>query len=101
MKKYGADRFIKLEHQVTKCTWKQDEGKWYVQVRTPDGTNFEDSCNVLVNARGLLNNKQWPDIDGLDRFEGAVMHSAGWNEGYDFTNKRIAVIGGGSSAIQM
>ena len=99
--KYGADRFIKLQHTVTSCTWNRDEGKWYVQVRKPDGSIFEDSCNVLINARGLLNNKQWPDIDGLNTFQGEVMHSAGWNEEYDFTNKRIGVIGGGSSAIQM
>ncbi|KAF7185047.1 FAD-binding monooxygenase aflW [Pseudocercospora fuligena] len=84
--KYGADRFIKLQHTVTRCNWNQDEGKY---------------CNVLINARGLLNNKQWPDIEGLSSFQGEVMHSAGWNVEYDFTNKRIGVIGGGSSAIQI
>ncbi|EME87794.1 uncharacterized protein MYCFIDRAFT_62548 [Pseudocercospora fijiensis CIRAD86] len=99
--KYGADRFIKLQHTVTDCTWNQDEGKWHVHVRRPDGSIFEDTCNVLVNARGLLNDKQWPDIDGLKTFRGEIMHSAAWNEKYDFTNKRIGVIGGGSSAIQI
>ena len=44
----------------------------------------------------------WPDVPGLwDKFKGEVMHSSAWNQEYDFTNKRIGVIGSGSSAIQI
>jgi cation diffusion facilitator CzcD-associated flavoprotein CzcO len=100
-KKYGADRFIRLEHEITECRWSQPEGKWHVRVRRPDGTTFEDVSDVLVSARGLLNTKQWPDIPGLRSFRGEVMHSAAWNDRYDFVNKRIGIIGSGSSAIQM
>ena len=72
-----------------------------MKVRKPDGEIFEDSCDVLVSARGNLNDKQWPDIDGLRSFRGELMHSAAWNENYDFNNKQIGIIGSGSSAIQM
>ena len=41
-----------------------------------------------------------PDIEGLDRFEGAMFHSAQWDHDYDVTGKRVAVIGTGASAIQ-
>ncbi|KXL44482.1 MAG: hypothetical protein FE78DRAFT_150169 [Acidomyces sp. 'richmondensis'] len=100
-KKYGADRFIKLEHEVKDCEWRQDEGKWHVKIRGPDGQVFEDTADVIVSARGNLNNKQWPDIDGLRSFEGEIMHSSAWNDDFDFTNKRIGIIGSGSSAIQI
>lgn len=100
-RKYGADRFIKLEHSVEDCEWNQAEGLWHVKVKRPNGEVFEDTCHMLVSARGLLNNKQWPDIEGLKNFKGEVMHSAGWNQKYDFKNKRVAVIGSGSSAIQI
>ncbi|EMC95153.1 hypothetical protein BAUCODRAFT_527822 [Baudoinia panamericana UAMH 10762] len=100
-KKYGADRFIKLRHEVTDCEWREDEGKWHVKVKKPNGEIFEDTCEILVSARGLLNNKQWPDIEGLRSFQGEIMHSAGWNDSYDFTNKRVGIIGLGSSAIQI
>lgn len=99
--KYGADRFIKLQHEVVQCHWHAAAGQWEVRVRGPDGTIFTDSCHVLVSARGLLNTKQWPDIAGLRRFAGEVMHSAAWNADHDFTGKRVGVIGSGSSAIQM
>ena len=49
----------------------------------------------------MLNDKQWPTIDGLWDFKGEIMHSAGWNEEYKFENKRVGVIGSGSSAIQI
>lgn len=100
-KKYGADRFMKLRHEVTECTWDNARGKWIVMVKRPSGDIFKDESDVLISARGLLNHKQWPDIEGLKDFQGEVMHSADWNDDYDFTHKRIGVIGSGSSAIQI
>jgi cation diffusion facilitator CzcD-associated flavoprotein CzcO len=70
----------------------------------------------LLSARGNLNDIAWPKIPGLETFKGEVMHSAAWNQKfvlrfkfwfssdvcrYDFKNKRIGVIGGGSSSIQI
>src|ERR1700761_8557882 len=40
--KYGADRFIKLEHKVIGCTWNQQDGKWHVKIEKPNGEVFED-----------------------------------------------------------
>lgn len=99
--KYGVNRFTKLEHEVTGCRWDEDEGKWHVTVRQPDGSVLEDTSDMLISARGLLNNKQWPSIDGLWDFKGEIMHSAGWNEDYDFKDKKVGIIGLGSSAIQI
>ncbi|KAI6846811.1 FAD/NAD(P)-binding domain-containing protein [Hortaea werneckii] len=102
-RKFGADRFVHLEHEVVGCRWDEAEGKWHVRVRKggPEGEVFEDVADVVVTARGNLNTKQWPDIEGLGSFQGEVMHSAAWDEGYDFRNKRVGVIGSGSSAIQI
>ncbi|KAF2281439.1 FAD/NAD(P)-binding domain-containing protein [Westerdykella ornata] len=101
-KKYSADRFIKLSHEVTNCRWDDEAAKWHVTVKDlTTGSQIDDSCDVLISARGNLNTPSWPDIDGLDTFKGEVMHSARWNEKYDFTGKRIGVIGSGSSSIQI
>ncbi|KAF4551956.1 Flavin-binding monooxygenase-like protein 4 [Elsinoe fawcettii] len=100
-KKFSVERFIKLQHEITSCHFNQEEGKWHVRVRKANGEEFEDTSDVLISARGNLNNIAWPQIDGLRSFKGEVMHSAAWNESYDFTNKRIGVIGSGSSAIQI
>jgi cation diffusion facilitator CzcD-associated flavoprotein CzcO len=44
---------------------------------------------------------KWPKIEGLDMFKGKKMHSAKWDKDYDLKGKRVAVIGGGSSAVQI
>ncbi|KAF2470673.1 FAD/NAD(P)-binding domain-containing protein [Lindgomyces ingoldianus] len=101
-KKYSADRFIKLSHEITECRWDQQSTKWQVTVKNlKTGEVIHDTSDVLISARGNLNNPSWPEIEGFKSFKGEVMHSARWNESYDFTNKRIAVIGSGSSAIQI
>ncbi|KAI1825577.1 flavin-binding monooxygenase [Xylaria intraflava] len=100
--RFGAVRFIKLSHEVASCTWNNDTKRWILDVRRTDtGEIFQDDANVLVTARGFLSNPAWPDIPGLKSFSGEVIHSAKWNENYDFKNKRIGVIGNGSSAIQI
>ncbi|KAF2447123.1 hypothetical protein P171DRAFT_462358 [Karstenula rhodostoma CBS 690.94] len=101
-KKYSADRFIKLSHEVVECRWNDAIAKWNVTVKNlTTGETIRDQSDVLISARGNLNTPAWPSIDGFDTFKGEVMHSARWNEEYDFTNKRIGVIGAGSSSIQI
>lgn len=111
-KKYSADRFIKLSHEVTGCKWNEKEAKWHVGVkklatrRGQEGgqeveEEFEDVADVLILARGGLNTPKWPEIEGFGTFGGEVMHSARWNEDYDFNGKKIAVLGTGSSSIQI
>lgn len=44
---------------------------------------------------------QWPTIPGFDQFQGHRVHSANWDHDFDYSNKRIAVIGNGSSGVQI
>lgn len=46
-------------------------------------------------------NWKWPNIEGLSSFKGKLLHSARWDQDYDFTGKKVAVIGIGSSGIQI
>lgn len=46
-------------------------------------------------------NWKWPDVEGLHDFEGDLVHTASWPEGYDLTNKTVALIGNGASGIQL
>jgi cation diffusion facilitator CzcD-associated flavoprotein CzcO len=79
-------RHIKLNHQIVKADWNDRQGKWHVQVKnTQDGSVFEDSCDVLVSATGALNDWKWPQIPGLQDFKGKLLHSASWDETFDWT----------------
>ena len=44
---------------------------------------------------------QYPKIPGIEKFKGKMMHSARWDKSYDFKDKTVAVIGGGSSSVQI
>lgn len=44
---------------------------------------------------------KWPDVKGLNAFEGIKVHSANWLENLDLSGKRIGLIGVGSTATQL
>lgn len=49
--------------------------------RLETGDRFEeDDVDVVVSARGSLNDMKWPSIPGFEDFEGEKMHSAAWND---------------------
>ncbi|SCV48815.1 uncharacterized protein FFB14_10547 [Fusarium fujikuroi] len=57
-------------------------------------------CDVFILATGRLNNWKLPDIEGLNKFQGSVIHTADWQSGLDYRGKDIAVIGNGASSTQ-
>ncbi|KAH7377421.1 cyclohexanone monooxygenase [Cadophora sp. MPI-SDFR-AT-0126] len=99
--KYKLRKYVKLNHKVISARWDDEKGQYEVKVQTED-TIFTDWCHVLLNGSGLLNKWRWPDIPGLKTFKGLLLHSAAWEASVDdYTDKRIAVLGTGSSAIQI
>ncbi|KAK1450664.1 monooxygenase [Colletotrichum cuscutae] len=95
-------RQIKTNHLVTGAFWDEDAGRWTVRVKNlEDGVEFEDHCEFLLNASGILNNWKWPDIPGLHDFSGSLLHSADWDDKFDWKEKRVAIIGNGSSGVQI
>jgi len=99
--KFKLRRFMKFNHKCLGAEWNEEKGKWKVELEGPNGKVF-DECDVLVSASGFLNNWKWPDIPGLHSFNGIKVHSATWpEEDLDLTGKNVALIGNGSSAIQI
>lgn len=46
-------------------------------------------------------NWKWPEVPGLNTFQGELVHTANWPRDFDFANKTVAVVGNGSSGIQV
>ena len=100
-KKHNLEPFVVLNTEIVSATWDQLSGKWEVELRRKDGSTFTDTCNVLINGSGVLTKWKWPDIEGLRDFKGQIAHSANWPQDLDWKDKKVAVIGTGSSSIQM
>jgi cation diffusion facilitator CzcD-associated flavoprotein CzcO len=75
--------------------WDEAAGRWAIE--TSAGSL---SATVLINATGPLTEPKFPEVAGLETFEGKLMHSARWDHDYELAGKRVASIGTGASAIQ-
>lgn len=96
--KFGLWKDIRLDSRAASMEWIESRGVWLV--KTVDGSRFE--ARTVVTAVGILSAPQYPEIPGRDRFEGESHHTGLWpKEEVDFAGKRIAVIGTGSSGVQV
>ncbi|WP_149361373.1 flavin-containing monooxygenase [Lolliginicoccus suaedae] len=68
-------------------------------VETESGERYE--CDFLISATGILHHPSIPAIDGLDTFAGPVVHTARWDDTVTTGGKRVAVIGTGSTGVQV
>lgn len=96
VEKYALDRHIRFHSPVRSAHFHDDQNLWTVTLESGE----ELTANVVITATGQLNQPAWPRIPGMDQFAGKLFHSARWDHDYDFTGKRVAVIGTGASAIQ-
>ena len=97
-----ADRFdlrrdIQLNTRVTSARFLEDAERWDIETEQGDRV----TARFLITAVGCISATNVPDISGLDSFEGERYHTGDWpHEEVDFTGKRVAVIGTGSSGVQ-
>lgn len=100
-KEHDVEKYAIFNTTVLSCEWNKETAKWTVSLQRKDKSVFSDTCDVLVNGSGIFNKWKWPDIPGLHDFKGVLAHSAAWPDGVDWQGKHVAVIGTGSSSIQM
>ncbi len=89
-----VDRDVRYGEEVTDLRW--DGRRWHL--RTASG--IVDEGDVVIAATGVLHHPSYPDIDGLGDFAGTTMHTARWDESLPLADRRVGIIGTGSSAIQ-
>ncbi|KAK7217156.1 hypothetical protein V2G26_005159 [Clonostachys chloroleuca] len=102
--KYRVDDKIKYNTKVIGTEWNEEKSLWIV--KTEDTTVNEAvvrtiEAEVVISAVGILNNWKWPEVEGLKDFGGKLLHSAHWDTDWDYTGKTVALLGCGSSAIQI
>jgi len=97
---FDLEDAISYRHEVEDAVWDDERCIWSLRIRDATGVVTEAEVNVVVSAVGQLNRPSFPDIEGIDSFEGPSFHSARWDGDVDFEGKRVAVIGSGASAVQ-
>lgn len=101
VKEWKLDQNVQFSTKVEGAYWEEDKAQWRLEVHNEQTGQRTEWADVLVSARGVLSHWRWPSIQGLHDFKGHKVHSAGWDHEFDYSNKRIGIIGNGSSAIQI
>ncbi|HYN33867.1 MAG TPA: alpha/beta hydrolase fold domain-containing protein [Ilumatobacteraceae bacterium] len=95
--KHDLRRDIRFNTRVESAEWNDATRRWTIHTDTGNDV----AAKFYVMATGCLSMPKVPDIEGTERFAGEVYFTSTWpHDGVDFTGKRVAVIGTGSSAVQ-
>jgi cation diffusion facilitator CzcD-associated flavoprotein CzcO len=95
--KYGVRSHMRFNTTVEGARWDEEAKVW--RVALAGGETL--STRYLITATGFLSQPHTPDIPGITGFEGKVIHTTAWDDGYDLAGKRIAIIGTGATAVQL
>lgn len=100
----GVERHIRFRHRVVRASWSSDEGRWTVEATRADSdepvrlrVRFLFTCTGYYDyARGYT-----PELPGLERFGGRVVHPQHWTDDIDTEGRRVVVIGSGATAVTL
>ncbi|HEV3132182.1 MAG TPA: NAD(P)/FAD-dependent oxidoreductase [Acidimicrobiales bacterium] len=96
--RFDLRRHIRFDARVTSAVYDESSGTWITVVS--DGTEFRS--RFIVAATGVLSVPYFPDVPGREDFRGESYHTGLWpSTPVDFAGKRVAVIGTGSSGVQV
>ena len=93
---HNLRQYMQFNTEVLSAKWNEDDCTWVVE--TSRGTF---TARYLITAIGILSEPNWPNIPGNHNFKGELYHTSRWPEKYDFKEKRVGVIGNGSTGIQL
>ncbi|MVU83373.1 NAD(P)-binding protein [Nocardia sp. ET3-3] len=88
-------RHIRFGAELMDARWDEGASVWRVETSTSSLT-----ADILISAAGIFAEAKYPELPGLDRFQGKTFHSLHWDHDHELTGERVAVIGTGASAVQ-
>ena len=94
--KFNLKKDIEFNSWVTAAEYVADKKAWRIKTESQSITS-----RFCVMATGCLSATNTPDLSGLEKYSGKLLHTGKWpKENIDFTGKTVGIIGTGSSAIQ-
>ncbi|MEU8402533.1 NAD(P)/FAD-dependent oxidoreductase [Nonomuraea sp. NPDC048892] len=95
--RFGLRSRFRFGVKIASVAW--DEAAALYVVTTADGEQHR--FRFVISAVGLLNVPRYPSWPGLDEFGGVSFHTARWDAEVELTGKRVAIVGTGSTAVQI
>jgi monooxygenase len=101
---FGLDKYIQYNHRVSHAAWLDETKEWTLNLTEHD--EVKDSvirCRFLFMCSGYYHYQQahQPDFAGKVKFAGKVIHPQFWDTAFDYSGKRVVVIGSGATAMTL
>jgi monooxygenase len=103
-REHGIDHKIRFHHRVVGAEWSSGDARWTVEVEHSDtGETVHLTCGFLFTCTGYYRYDEGytPDLQGIERFGGEIVHPQFWTEDIDYSGKRVVVIGSGATAVTL
>lgn len=99
---YGVEQHIRYSHQVRSAAFDRASARWTVRSDTPEGPRTL-SASFLWICSGYYDTEAGylPDLPGLSKYTGTVVHPQQWPADLDHSGREIVVIGSGATAITL
>ncbi|RTL25882.1 MAG: NAD(P)/FAD-dependent oxidoreductase [Burkholderiales bacterium] len=99
----GFQQKIRFGHKVVNAAWSSETATWTLDIQKKSGETVQLTCNWLMMCSGYYNYEEGftPEFKGRDNFKGQVIHPQFWPENFDYSGKRVVVIGSGATAITL
>ena len=95
--KLDLRRDISFGCRVRSAVYEEDRNQWVVGFCD----QLTSSSRFLITAVGPISEPIMPTISGIEDFQGEAYHTANWpHQRFDFSNKRVAVVGTGATGVQ-
>ena len=95
--RHGIRERIRFGAAVSALDWDEQRALWSLTLAGGELVEAE----IVICATGQLSNPNIPQLPGQDEFAGAQFHSAEWNHDVELRGRRVVVVGGGATAIQV
>lgn len=101
-REYGVDQRIQFNSKVVSADFDTSEDLWTLSVET-NGKARKIKARFVLSCAGYYRYDKGhdPHFEGREKFKGDVIHPQHWPEDYDYSGKRIAVIGSGATAVTL
>jgi cation diffusion facilitator CzcD-associated flavoprotein CzcO len=100
----GVEQAIRFNTRVVRAEWSSVSSRWTLELERGDThERTELTCGFLYGCTGYYRYEQGytPEFNGIERFEGKIVHPQHWPEDLDYTDTDVLVIGSGATAVTL
>lgn len=94
---FGIRPHVHVGTSVVAAHWDHDRAHW--RLTTGDGNTL--TAETVIASVGMFGELRYPDLEGIDRFNGVSFHTGTWPAQHSLEGQHVAIIGSAASAVQL